>query len=186
MGKTFSGNEARRKQRLTPRREPSGKLQREPQEERTAEIVAIVLAQPHRRGSTDDRRATPLGRLILDGKIAGMALGLTVEELFRAAEQYAEARARERRAIDVQRAWACNPDARTPGELSPEKVAEWRREWGDVRRALRDAGPMAVDAIHAVLAEDLHPDFEERSFAFWVKYGAGVGLAALARYFKIV
>jgi hypothetical protein len=184
MGKTFSGNEARRKQRLTPRREPSGKLQREPQEERTAEIVAIVLAQPHRRGSGDDRRSTPIGRLILDKRIA--QAGLTVEELFRAAEQYMEARARERRAIDAQRAWACNPDARTPADISPEKCDEWRREWGNVSRALRDAGPMAEDAIYAVLKEDLHPDFEERAFSFWVKYGAGVGLLALARYFKIV
>jgi hypothetical protein len=180
----FSGNEARRKQRLTPRREPSGKLQREPVEERTAEIVAIVLAQPHRRGDGDDRRSTPIGRLILDKRVAHP--GLTIEELFRAVEQYTEARSRERRAIDVQRAWACNPDARTPGELSPEKVAEWRREWGDVRRALRDAGEMAQRAVQTVLAEELHPDTEERVYSFWVTHGTGVGLAALARYFKIV
>jgi hypothetical protein len=185
MSKTFSGNEARRQQKkLTPLREASGKLQREPQEERTAEIVAIVLAQPHRRGDGDDRRSTPIGRLILDRKVASP--GVTIEELFRAVEQYTEARSRERRAIDAQRAWACNPDARTPQDLSPEKVAEWRREWGDVRRALRDAGEMAQRAIHAVLAEDLHPDTEERVYSFWVTHGTGVGLAALARYFKIV
>jgi hypothetical protein len=181
----FSGNEARRKQKaLTPLREKSGKLQREPVEERTAEIVAVVLAQPHRRGEADDRRSTPIGRLILDKRVAHA--GLTIEELFRAAEQYTEARSRERRAIDVQRAWACNPDARTPGELSPEKADEWRREWGDVRRALRDAGEMAQKAIHTVLAEDLHPDYEERCFSFWVTHGAGLGLAALARHFEIV
>jgi hypothetical protein len=186
----FSGNEARRRQKaLTPLREASGKLQREPQEERTAEIVAIVLAQPHRRGDAfveggTSWSTTPIGRMIRDKLITRGEM--TAEELARAAEQYVEARGREKTAIASQRIWACNPDARTPTDLSPEKAAEWRREWGDVRHALRDAGPMAVDAIHAVLREDLHPDTEVRCFPFWVKYGAGVGLLALARYFKIV
>jgi hypothetical protein len=178
----FSGNEARRKQRLTPRREPSGKLQREPQEERTAEIVAIVLAQPHRRGSDDDRRHTPLGRLILDGKVK--AAGVTPDELWRASLEYGQAFANMRRVWDSRRPWAVS-EGRIPPDLSEKQRADYERAWGDCSRALRDAGVMAQKAVEFLL-QDAGPDDEERCYGFHITHGAGLGLLALARHFKIV
>jgi hypothetical protein len=180
----FSGNEARRKQKaLTPLREASGKLQREPQEERTAEIVAIVLAQPHRRGDGDDRRSTPIGRLILDKRIA-QAGGMSIDEQFRAAELYIQAFGNIRRVWDSRRPLAHNPDGRTPSDIPVDMVRRYESEWGDIGRVLRDAGVMVTKAIEHLL-QDALPDDDERVYAFWVRYGAGVGLLALARHFGI-
>jgi hypothetical protein len=67
--KSFSGR-GRKARGLVPLREGGGKLQRMAQvrQEAVADVVAIVLAQPHRRGVEDARSkwhlVTPVGRLI--------------------------------------------------------------------------------------------------------------------------
>lgn len=79
---------AGRKRRELITREPNGRPKRptvqqleELQRQRFDFEKAIVLSQPHRRGDSDQRRASPLGRFVLDNKLR--------PELYDAGNEYA-------------------------------------------------------------------------------------------------
>lgn len=177
--KSFSGSG--RKRKAGPR-EPSGRVQRISTSERQADVIAVVLAQPHRLGSGDGWRETPLGRLLLDKRVHHSSA--SADELWRASCEYAQAFSNVRRVWDSRRPWAVS-EGRIPADLSEEQRIKYERDWGDIQRALRDAGVMAQKAVEYLL-QDAPPHDEERTYAFWLTHGAGVGLAALARHFGIL
>lgn len=175
----FSGQQ---KPKIVPdRRQPNGQPRRSKPEER-AQILSVVLGQPHRRGSADDWRETPLGRLLRDGRVYHSSA--SPEQLWRAAEEYSTAFANIRRVWDSRRPLAVTGGGSRP-DLSEEQKARYERAWGDMDRALRDAGVMAKKAVEYLL-QDAPPHDNERVYAFWLIHGAGVGLAALAKMLEIV
>jgi hypothetical protein len=174
--RTFSGGG---KPRKAGPREPNGRLRPAPRAEREADIVAVVLAQPHRRGSGDDRRRWAIGRLILDGKVR--APGIASADLERAAEMYALAYADLRWVIDSRRPWATGGGRDRP-EPTPDQDTAIRAHWSAIERVLRDAGRVARDAVEKAVLDDPSESWEA---PFWITYGCGLALAALAKHFEI-
>jgi hypothetical protein len=177
--KSFSG--AGRKRKAGPR-EPNGRVQRPTATERESNIKGVVLGQPHRQGSDDIWRETPIGRLLLSGKVAHSSA--TSAELWRASQEYLAAFGNIRRVWDSRRPYAVAVGT-VPPDLSEDQKARYQREWGDIERVLRDAGVMSKKAVEYIL-QDAPPDDEERAYSHWVTYGAGIGLAAIAKHFEII
>jgi hypothetical protein len=143
-------------------------------------VEHVVLAQPHRRGPSarDQRRENALGRLLLDGKVKHSRYEAGV--LYRAGELYADAHAAMRLVLDSRRPYAvCTGTAR---EIDDEEAARIQKHWGDVSRALRDAGPIPKAAVE-VLVIDKPQD--ERVLAHWIVLSLSAGLGALAAHFGL-
>lgn len=172
--KTFSGQGRPRKARP---REPNGRPQRVSDAARQADAMAVVLAQPHRNGSRDDRRRWPIGRMILDGVVSWPGIDATTLE--RAAEAYANAYSDVRWLLDSRRPFfkAVGGGRREPTE---DERREIERQWGDMCRVLRDAASyerVLKSMEYAIL--DAAPDFDYRCFNSAVPYSCSQGLAAL-------
>lgn len=180
--KTFSGPGRPRKEGP---RQPNGQLRRPPPNQQSADIIALVLDQPHRRGSRDQRRSTLIGRLVLDGIVRHDRIHR--DQLIEAADRFAADYARFQRAVASRR-----PLAVTGGKvLVPDDPERDEREyraageaWASVRRALRDAGERAEKAAHAAIL-DAAPEAEARSMAPWVVLSLPAALAALALYYGL-
>lgn len=182
--KTFSGRGGR--PRSPGLREPSGRLQRLHDNESRARkrevVTAVVLAQPHRKGSSDRRRVWPISRLILDGKVAHSRYEPSVLE--RAAELYSKDYAQLRWTIDSRRPyWTGSGGGGEPATEEDKYAAE--TAWSDVRRALMECGERVLKAMDAVVL-DAHPDFDERTYAPWIILSLPQGLATLAEHYGLV
>jgi len=172
--KTFSGAGRPRSNRP---REKNGRPQRISIERQEANAMAVALAQPHRKGSRDDRRRWPIGRMILDEHISWP--GISADELHRAAEAYDKAWGDVRWLLDSKRPFfnAVGGGRREPTE---QERAQIERIWGDMRRVLRDAAPdeRAIKAMeYAIL--DASPDADYRTFNSYIPFSCAQGLAAL-------
>jgi hypothetical protein len=192
--KTFSGR--RRKARgLVPLVEGTGRLRRPPPSERpesVGEVVAIVLAQPHRRGFEHGRDAH---------------LGTTVGRMIEAHPEWWEAKQGRPRppkasfleaARRYQKDWTSyqaavtatrRPLAVTDGgtrlddpdrELKARRDAE--RAWADVGRVLRDCGEMVERACHVTICD--HRE-ETWSPPQWVVYSMPIALRALIIHYGL-
>jgi hypothetical protein len=147
---------------------------------KAAPVESVVLAQPHRRGATatDQRRENALGRLLLDGKVTHSRYAAA--DLYRAGELFADAHAAMRLVLDSRRPYAvCTGSAR---EIDEEEAARIQKHWGDVTRALRDAGPIPKAAVEVVLIDKPQ---DERILAHWIVLSLSAGLGALAQHFGL-
>jgi len=182
MALSPSGRNRSRHKVLPRPREPSGRYQRD-QAESEAAILAVVLAQQHRNGSRDDRRRWPVGRLILDGRVARR--GYLPADLERAAELYHSAYAELRWTMDSKRPWQLGSGGRAR-PCTPEDRARIERAWGDVTRVLRDcpSGPRVKQALDMLIIS-ASPDFEERCVNTWIPDALSEGLAALVDHWGL-
>lgn len=174
---TFSGQG---RPRNAGPRGPTGHLVRKIKKETEAQIVSIARAQPHRRGSDDNRRRWPVGRLVLDGKVKHQRFG--PGKLERAAELYAADYARLRWILDSRR-----PLAHSEGqgrEPTPEDAVAVRKAWSNATRVLRDCGERVVKAMDYVVL-DAAPEADERVFAPWIILSLPAGLSALAEHYGL-
>lgn len=178
----------RNRNRVTPAaREANGRHQREPKRlseaAQAAANRAVVLAQPHRRGRLDDRRRWPIGRMILDGKVAWPELD--PDSLHRAAERYHDAYASLRWVMDSRRPYANGIGGRSRAP-TPDERAAIEREWGDIRRVLRDcpSGPRVTKAMDLAIL-DAHPDADYRVFNSFIPRSCAEGLAALVHHWGL-
>jgi hypothetical protein len=182
--KTFSGNGRPGRKRKDGPRQPNGQLRRVPEAETAAQIVAIALAQPHRRGDPDPRRHWPVGRLILDQVVKHSDLSPAVLE--RAASRYAADYSRLQRALASRRPLAVTDGGggfEDPDMLEREhQHARWA--WANVQRALRDAGERTVKACEMAIL-DLAPDFDEATLAQWIILSLPAGLGTLAKFYEL-
>lgn len=174
--KTFSGVGRTRRPGV---REPNGRLQRAPTAETAAEVVSIVLAQPHRRGDPDQRRRWAVGRLILDGRVRHRDHGPDLLE--RAAEIFAADYARYRATMDSRR-----PLAATSGgagrEMTTEEAEAVKARWAKVRRAVRDCGERVLSACDLAVLDDPQ---DERILAPWIILSLPAGLGALVEHYGL-
>jgi hypothetical protein len=186
--KTFSGGGRPRPMRP---REPSGRLQRPSASETAADVVAVVLSQPHRRGDTAQGRRWAIGRLILDGAVK--VRGIEASTLERAAEMYAADYARLRWVWDSKRPWL-NSSGRLPPEPTEDDKERIEQAWGDVRRALRDscgdhtrehreAGARTLKAAELAILDD---PSDELVLAQWIVLSLPDALRALAVHYGLV
>jgi hypothetical protein len=180
MPSKFSG----KKKRLAPvAREPNGRAQRLPADERRSGTRSVVLNQPHRKGDDPKRpdpgRYMPIGRLIGDRRIR--APGLTPIGMRDAVEEYQRIHGNFRRALDSRRPLAVTGSGGGP-DLTRSQADRYEDEYNAVRRVLRDAGLLIERAVVHVL-EDAQPSDDERAYAPWVLWGLGQGLAALMVHF---
>jgi hypothetical protein len=182
--RTFSGR-GRKARGLVPLVEGTGRVVRPPREETVAEVVSIVLAQPHRRGFEDARSkwhlVTPAGRMIEAGCCPDIAMG----SLHEAAKRYLKAFEAYRSAVTATRRPLAVTTGRTPLD-DPERELKERRDaeraWGDVSRALRDKGGMVEKACQFVIL-DYHPD--DWQVPFWCVHATPIGLRALVQFYKL-
>jgi hypothetical protein len=182
--KSFSGRAGRK--RKPGCREPNGQLQRLSQEETEAEVISIALAQPHRKGDRDQRRATFVGRLILDGKVRCGDLEPAV--LVLACEHLQRDHARWQRAVESRR-----PLAVTGGRaLRPEDLEEDAKEyasaaaaWAAACRSLRDAGER-VESAAAWAILFAAPDASHETMAPWVLLSLPAAVSQLVKHYKLV
>lgn len=173
---TFSGQG---RPRSGPR-EPNGRLIRPRKKEKEADVINIALAQPHRRGSLDNRRRWAIGRLVLDGVVKHSRFG--PGKLERAAELYAADYARLRWILDSRRPLA---NAEGQGrEPTPEDSVATRKAWSEASRVLRDCGERVVKAMDYVVL-DAAPEADERTLAPWIILSLPSGLAALAAHYGL-
>ncbi|WP_210482726.1 hypothetical protein [Microvirga antarctica] len=175
--KTFSG--AGRKRLAGPRYKNGDRVKKK-SSEATAGNLAVVLAQPHRRGSTDQRRHLPITRLIMDGKVKHSRL--SAHDLERAAELYRKAYANWRWVMDCRR-----PLAKMTGGSGEPTAAEadvFKAGWERVTRALRACGTRVEKAIDAAVLKD-DPDFPEDAYAPWIILSLPQGLEAIADHYGL-
>jgi hypothetical protein len=186
--KTFSGGGRPRSMRP---REPSGRLQRPSATETAAEVVAVVLSQPHRRGDTAQGRRWAIGRLILGGAVK--VRGIEASTLERAAEMYAADYARLRWIMDSKRPWH-HSTGPTPPEPTLDDKERIGRAWSDVRAALRDhyggqtkaeldAGGRLLKAVELAILDD---PSDEHVLAQWIVLSLPDAMRALAVHYGLV
>lgn len=153
-------------------REPNGRHQRDDAEETREQRMATVLAQPHRKGLTDQRCENALGRFCIRMKLRS--------ELYQAGEEYRNAIRRWRLAkgLPVEGAHSLGSGQ----DASPEQVARLFRAMVDAQRVLvEDAGFRSHQAVRALIVEDL--DLQATSESD----GAAIdGLWALAEHFGLI
>jgi hypothetical protein len=188
--KTFSGR-GRKAKGLVPLVEGTGRLRRPPPSERpesVGEVVAIVLAQPHRRGFThgrDSHLGTTVGRLI-EANPGWWGKGCPPKASFlEAARRYQKDWTSYQAAVTGTR----RPLAVTDGgtriddpdfELKKRRDAE--RAWADAGRALRDCGEMYERACHFTIC-DHQP--ETWTPPIWVVISMPIALRALIQHYGL-
>jgi hypothetical protein len=139
-------------------REPNGQLRRRPttvaqieaaQRAQEEAEMAVVLAQPHRRGSRSQNRATALGRFVEDNGLR--------PEFIQAGEHYGS----------LRRKWAAAKGAPMPDRLGGsgrDIPAEVVKRWGDqvfeLEAAMLRAGVAALGAVERLAYQgfDLPPN----------------------------
>jgi hypothetical protein len=188
--KTFSGR-GRKAKGLVPLVEGTGRLRRPPPSERpesVGEVVAIVLAQPHRRGFThgrDSHLGTTVGRLI-EANPGWWGKGCPPKASFlEAARRYQKDWTSYQAAVTNTR----RPLAVTDGGTridDPERELKERRDaeraWADVNRALRDCGEMYERACHFTIC-DHQP--ETWTPPIWVVISMPIALRALIQHYGL-
>jgi hypothetical protein len=140
-------------------REPSGQLKR-PTVQQLAELEraardiekVVVLAQPHRRGNSDQRRSSPLGCFVIDHKLR--------DELYDAGNEYAAL---------VRRLWAAKGvpvDQRGSAAgmgLGPSDatVRGWERDEEGIRTILMRLSTQTYLNIRLITVEErgIKPEF---------------------------
>jgi hypothetical protein len=192
LRKSFSGR-GRKARGLVPRVEGTGRLRRQPPSERpesVGEVVAIVLAQPHRRGFAHGRDAhlgTPVGRMIeahpewwdkKQGRPPKKSFLLAAEFYQKDWTSYQAAVTGTRRPLAVtdRGTKLDDPDR----ELKERRDAE--RAWANVGRALRDEGEMIERACHVTIC-----DHREETWVppHWIVYSMRVALRALVTHYGL-
>jgi hypothetical protein len=183
--RTFSG---RGRPRKAGAREANGQLQRQSRPETRAEIIAVAVAQPHRRGSDDPRRRWPIGRLILDGKVRLDGERLPPSRAEETANRYAADYRRYQRALASKRVFAVGSGG-SGEDMTPRQVEAAIDAWLAAGRALRhDLGHIVGERVEAALsAAILHapPDHDERSLAPWIVLSLGDGLMTLGEHYGL-
>lgn len=175
--KMFSGVGRPRKD--APRK-PCGRLIQPPKQETVLQAKATVLSQPHRNGSTDQRRWWAIGRLILDGKIRSDIY--QADELHEAASRYYGDYQRIKWVMDSRRAFAAT--AGGPGrDLTPEQGEAIRKDWSNICRTLAEMGPRCVSAAELGILDD--PTRDEHTLAPWIILSLPHVLDALARHYGL-
>jgi hypothetical protein len=188
--KTFSGRR-RKAKGLVPLVEGTGRLRRPPPSERpesVGEVVAIVLAQPHRRGfehGRDSHLGTTVGRMI-EAHPEWCGKGCAPKASFlEAARRYQKDWTSYQAAVTNTR----RPLAVTDGGTrldDPERELKARRDaeraWGDAGRVLRDEGEMIERACHLTIC-DHHS--ETWMPPHWVVYSIPIALRALIQHYGL-
>jgi hypothetical protein len=186
--KSFSGR-GRKARGLVPLVEGTGRVLRPPKEDTVAEVVALVLAQPHRRGFEDARSKwhleSPVGRLIEEHPEWWGKSCPPKASFLEAAKRYSEDWSRYRAAVTNTR----RPLAVTDGGTridDPERELKERRDaeraWGDVNRTLRDFGEMYERACHLTIC-DHHS--ETWVPPFWIVMTMPIALRALIVHYGL-
>jgi hypothetical protein len=160
-------------------RHPGGKL-KQPKKPTTVEQIAaaeraqaeremsVVLAQPHRRGSRSQARATALGRFVEDNRLRG--------ELIQAGEHYATIRAKWRAAIEAPRQERIGGSG---AEIPAEIVTRWRAQLDDLEHVMLREGVTVMGCVERLAIDglDLPPGREDYAIR---------GLMALARELGLI
>lgn len=163
-------------------REKSGKLKRPTKKERemaarsrTAEFqeIAVVLAQPHRRGDPDQRKSSSWGRFCMRNKLA--------RELFDAGERYGQIYSRWC-LLKTGRAIEGHSAGSSAGlEPTPENIRQTVENLEAAESALRFAHPIAYPVIRHMVIDCPTQDLD------WIgareQHAAIQGALALARLF---
>jgi hypothetical protein len=196
--KSFSGR-GRKARGLVPLREPNGNYQRPLKQERVADVVAIAMAQPHRRLAENPRAAelaTPIGRLIhssawcaKDGPRSRAA-----ELLVDAAKRYQDDYAGWQWANESRRAWK-NATWRAPRVFSTQEeendavndhLKKWSNVEGEIRRTLnlegRNIGPECSGALQALVLDSQHEDWIVPQ---WIVYYGEIALGVLVKFYGL-
>ncbi len=134
-------------------REQNGRLQRPTAAEREAARLrreagerATVLAQPHRRGNTDQMCSSALGRHVLDCRLR--------RELYDAGEEYASTTRRWRAAKGVPEPFIAGAKGNGAG-ASDEAVERLSARLNAMRKYVTvTSGPEALSALDKVALED--------------------------------
>lgn len=158
------------RKRKNAARELNGKPKR-PTLQQIAEIerhsreheMAVVLAQPHRRGERDQKAASALGRFVLQQKLK--------EEVYDAGEEYAALVRRWRVAKGVPVQGRVGPSTGMP--LDDATVDTWGKRIASIERRFLKAGPGVASATIWLTIDDR--DLASPSWPL-----ALVGLRALA------
>jgi hypothetical protein len=201
--KTFSGR--RRKARgLVPLVEGTGRVVRPPKQETVADVVSIVLAQPHRRGFDDARSKwhleSAVGRMIeahpewwaKERKFRSPTVATLADKgrppkasLLEAAKRYSEDWSRYRAAVTNTR----RPLAVTDGGTridDPERELKERRDaeraWADVNRALRYQGEIYERACHFTICDHQPEDWTQ---PIWLVVSMPIALRVLIQHYGL-
>jgi hypothetical protein len=168
---------SRGRKRKPGRREPNGDIVRISAAQKAEDMRAVVLAQPHRRGSPSDRLWCPVGRLIEEpGYLPSQ---MSKAGLYEAAMRFAEAHARWQGVVGSARPYA---NSTAGGEMDDDQAVRYMRAWSDAWRELRQEGEMVERAVFAIVI-DCNP--EDYTPPHWIRHGALIGLVALAAHFGI-
>lgn len=169
--KTFSGVG---RPRSTGARKPCGRLVQPTKAETIAQARSTVLNQPHRNGSTDQRRHWAIGRLILDGKVTSNLFG--PDELEQAAVRVAADHKRVKRVMDSRNALASTSGGQAP-DFTREQGEEIRAQWSKVSRALAGAGERCKSAVELAILDN--PTIDEKILNPWIVLTLPASLDAL-------
>jgi hypothetical protein len=190
LRKSFSGR-GRKAKGLVPLVEGTGRVVRPPREETVAEVVSIVLAQPHRRGfehGRDSHLGTTVGRLI-EAHPEWWGKGCPPKASFlEAARRYQKDWTSYQAAVTGTR----RPLAVTDGGTrldDPEREMKERRDaertWADAGRALRGLaydGERVERACHFVICDHLP---ETWVAPYWVEMSMPIALRALIQHYGL-
>jgi hypothetical protein len=133
----------RKKLKENVRRHPSGEIVRADMGEKPEDVIAVALAQPHRRGDKDHRMGFAHGRMLLGGIIT--------QRQFEAAEVFMK-RAVAYMALvsgSLPRFPSVSADMVARGiacaaELTDERIAQVRSDYAELQDALTDGGMRAT------------------------------------------
>jgi hypothetical protein len=190
LRKSFSGR-GRKAKGLVPLVEGTGRLRRPPPSERpesVGEVVAIVLAQPHRRAfahGRDSHLGTTVGRMI-EAHPEWWGKGCPPKASFlEAARRYQKDWTSYQAAVTGTRPPLAVTDGGTrlddpDRELKARRDAE--RAWADAGRVLRDEGEMIERACHFTICD--HRE-ETWSPPHWVVYSMRIALRALIVHYGL-
>ena len=173
---------AGRKRKHMARREANGDVQRAPAPERTADVIAVVLEQPHRRLAReprDPRLENELGRMFLRGEID--------HRQYAAGNRWAGIVARTRRAIDAPSDQArgllgvmVGGASGSAREMTAEEANEARAAYRDADHALGYAVFCGGNAMRKLLKITVIEDRPCPNVP-----GLRIALNVLARHFEI-
>lgn len=173
---------ARGRKRKTGARK-NGRLVQPTQTEREASIKAVVLSQPHRKGSDDAMRECCVGRMIRDcwdewwpDKHAQPQW--SANDLYTAATRYAGAYAALQAVLSSERPFS-NSTARG-GEIDTVSAEKIKREWSAACLAIGGHDSLYRKAAEIVILDNQPPEWTP---PFWVKRGTMMALTSLAEHY---
>jgi hypothetical protein len=188
LRKSFSGRR-RKAKGLVPLVEGTGRVVRPPKQETVADVVSIVLAQPHRRGFEDARSKwhleSAVGRLIEAHPEWWGKFCPPKASFLEAAKRYSEDWNRYRSAVTNTR----RPLAVTDGGTridDPERELKERRDaeraWADVNRALRYQGEIYERACHFTICDHQPEDWTQ---PIWLVVSMPIALRVLIQHYGL-